>query len=114
MLLRKEKGNKLSALFKQSPFTVVQENGNTVLVEADGVQYHRNVTHVKKYFEPDGVLTAASKSSDCTESQRVPHGSSGDTTMRQGDSATSHPSRVKRLPTRFQDYVLGCVQLNLK
>ena len=30
------------------PFTVVQKNGNSVLVEADGVQYRRNVTCVKR------------------------------------------------------------------
>ena len=50
MLLREEKENKLCTLLKQSPFTVVQKNGNSALVEADGVQYHRNVIHVKKYF----------------------------------------------------------------
>ena len=111
MILREEKENKLSTPLKQSPFTVVQENGNSVLVEVEGVQYYRNVIHVKKYFEPDGDVS--SKSSDCTESERVPHGSSGDTTMGQGDSTTSCPS-VQRLPTRFQDYALGCVQLDLK
>ena len=35
---------KLSATYKQSPFTVVQKNGNSVLVEGDGVQYSRDVT----------------------------------------------------------------------
>ena len=38
VLLRQEKENKLSTTYKQSPFTVVQKNGNSVLVEADGVQ----------------------------------------------------------------------------
>ena len=41
VLLRQEKENKLSTLYKLSPFTVVQKNGNSVLVEADGVQYRR-------------------------------------------------------------------------
>ena len=50
MILREEKENKLSTPLKQSPFTVVQENGNSVLVEGEGVQYYRNVIHVKKYF----------------------------------------------------------------
>ena len=47
VLLRQERDNKLSTPFKQVPFTVVQKNGNSVLVGADGVQYRRNVTHVK-------------------------------------------------------------------
>ena len=37
VLLRQERDNKLSTPFKQVPFTVVQKNGNSVLVEADGV-----------------------------------------------------------------------------
>ena len=48
-LLRLEKENKLSTLYKKFPFTVIQKNGDSVLVEADSVQYRRNVNHVKKY-----------------------------------------------------------------
>ena len=50
VLLRQEKENKLSRPYKQSPFTAIQKNGNSVLIEADGVQCRRNVTYVKKYF----------------------------------------------------------------
>ena len=39
MLLRQEKEDKLSTTYKKPPFTVVQENGNSVLVEADGVRW---------------------------------------------------------------------------
>ena len=44
VLLRQEKENKLSMTYKQSPFTVVQKNGNSVLVEANGIQYCENQT----------------------------------------------------------------------
>ena len=132
VLLRQEKENKLSTPFKQSPFTVVQKNGNSVLVEADGVQYRQNVTHVKKYLErDDDVLPATSKSSDVSEAQRATQTSpsrefsepahSGTPSedkpvehkhvMEQSDDTTLRPSRVKRVPSRFQDYVLGCIQL---
>ena len=136
VLLRQEKENKLSTTYKQSPFTVVQKNGNSVLVEADGVQYRRNVTHVKKYLERDNVPQATSKSSDTTEavtpsspslelreSVKDPPGMrsgenllerkpSDDATTWQSDStSTLRPSRVRRLPSRFQDYVIDCVQL---
>ena len=70
VLLRQEKENKLSTPYKQCPFTANQKNGNSVLVEADGdcVQYRRNVTHVKKYFERDyDVFSATSKSTDDSE-----------------------------------------------
>ena len=51
VLLRQEREKKLSTPFKQVPYTVVQKNGNSVLIEADGVQYRRNVTHVKRHLE---------------------------------------------------------------
>ncbi len=35
------------------PFTVVQKDGNSVVVEADGIQYRWNVTHVKKSLKRD-------------------------------------------------------------
>ena len=61
VLQRQEKENKLSTPYKQSPFTVVQKNGNSV-VEADAVQYPRNLTHVKKYLERgDDVFPATRK-----------------------------------------------------
>ena len=77
VLLRQEKENKLSTPYKQSPFTVIQQNSNSVVVEADGVQYRRNVTHVKKYFERDyAVLPATSKSTDDSEARRATQSSS--------------------------------------
>ncbi|KAL9970182.1 hypothetical protein ACROYT_G022515 [Oculina patagonica] len=119
VLLRQEKENKLSTPFKQSPFTIFQKNGNSILLEADGVQDRRNVTHVKKYLERDNdVLPATSKSSDVSEAQRATQTSpsrefsepvpSGTTSkdkpveykhvMGQSDDTTSRPSRVKRVP----------------
>ena len=49
VLMRQKKKNKLSATFKGEPFTAFQKNGNQIVIRADsGVQYKRNVTHVKK------------------------------------------------------------------
>ena len=139
MLLRQEKENKLSTPYKQSPFTVIQQNSNSVVVEADGVQYRRNVTHVKKYFERDyAVLPATSKSTDDSEAQRatqslsnqesrepvnvsseraseddpLEYTRSDDATMEQRNCVTLRPRRVKRLPSKFQDYVLSFIQLD--
>ena len=63
MSLREERGNKLSTPLKQVPFTVVQKNGNSVLVEADVVQYRRNVTPVKRYLKRED-LKSKTESSD--------------------------------------------------
>ena len=139
VLLRQKKENKLSTPYKQSPFTVIQQNGSNVLVLADGVQYRRNVTHVKEYFEGDyDVLPATGKSADDSEAQRatqslsnqesrepvnvsseraseddpLEYTRSDDATMEQRNCVTLRPARVKRLPSKFQDYVLGFIQLD--
>ena len=138
VLLRQERDNKSSTPFKQVPFTVVQKNGNSVLVETDGVQYLRNVTHAKRYLEREDLKPKA-ESSDATggrdlaanpESQalKVPADTSNrpsekvnsqeckqaDPTLAQSDSTPSlHPSRVRKVPSRYHDYVLGCICIRL-
>ena len=139
MLVRQEKENKLSTPYKQSPFTANQKNGDSVLVEGDGVQYRRNVTHVKKYFERDyDVLPGTGKSKDDSKAQRatqslsnqesrepvnvsserasedgpLEYTRSDDATMEQRDSVTLRPAKLKRLPSKSQDYVLGFIQLD--
>ena len=137
VLLRQERDNKFLSPLKQVPFTVVQLNGNSVLVEADGVQYRRNGTHVKRYLEhedlkPKAELSDATGGRDLAanpESQalKVPADTSNrpseevnpqgckqaDPTLAQSDSTPSlHPSRVRKVPSRYHDYVLGCIRLN--
>ena len=94
---------------------------------------------MKKYFERDyDVLPATSKSTDDSEAQRATQSLSNqepreplnvsserasedgpleytrseDATMEQRNSVTLRPARVKRLPSKFQDYVLGFIQLD--
>ena len=53
VLVRQDKVNKFSTVFSPRPFTVRQRYGNSVLVETDsGVQYKRNITAVKPYYQP--------------------------------------------------------------
>ena len=92
---------------------------------------------MKKYFERDyDVLPATSKSADASEAQRATQSLSNqasretvnvsskrasedgplentrsdDATMEQRDSVTLRPTRVKRLPSKFQGYVLRFIQ----
>ena len=137
VLFKQERDDTFSSAFKQVPFTVVQKNGNSVVVEADGVQYRRNVTHFKRYLEHEDLKPKA-ESSDATvgrdlaanpESQalKVPADTSNrpseevnppeckqaDPTLSQSDSTPSlRPSRVRKVPSRYHDYVLGCIRLN--
>ena len=127
----------MSTTFKQVPFTVVQKNGNSILVEADGVQLPRNVTHVKRYLDGEDLKSKA-KSSDAVgdrglavnpESQalKVPADTSNrppekvnlleckqaDPTLAQSDSTPSlRPSRSRKVLSRYHDYVLEYIRLN--
>ena len=60
VLFKNEKTNKLTTPFRPYPFTVVQKNGNSVLVQVNDVQYERNIIHVKKLLEQN--TTSGSKS----------------------------------------------------
>ena len=80
-----------------------------------------NVTHLKKYLERDDDVyqetTQCPPRQESGETEKVSYGTanegslvenrqSEDRTM-QSDSTTLRPARVKRLPSRFQDYVSG-------
>ena len=137
MLLRQERDNKLSTPFKQVPFTVVQKIGYSVLVEAGGVQYRRDVTHVKRYLEHEDLKPKAESqhaiggrdlaANPESQSLKVPTDTSDrpsekvnppeckqtDPTLAQSYSTpSSRPSRVRKVPSRYHDYVLGCIRLN--
>lgn len=52
VLVKQNSEHKLSTPFNASPFKVVERKGNSVVIESDeGVQYKRNVTHLKKFNE---------------------------------------------------------------
>ena len=59
VLLKRKRKDKLTPTFHAEPFRVVSKTGNSVVVEQhDGVQYKRNVTHMRKYHErPDHGVT---------------------------------------------------------
>ncbi|XP_061195212.1 uncharacterized protein K02A2.6-like [Saccostrea echinata] len=56
VLVKQDRENKLSTPFNTSPFKVVQMKGNSAIVESDqGIQYKRNVTHLKKFNEREST-----------------------------------------------------------
>lgn len=61
MLLKKKTSNKLSANFESEPYEIFEKKGNSVVIQSpEKVQYHRNVTEVKRFTLPAKykVLTA--------------------------------------------------------
>ena len=51
--MKQERENKLSTTFNPKPLTVLDKQGNSLLLESDeGVTYKWNITHVKKFEKP--------------------------------------------------------------
>jgi hypothetical protein len=51
--MKQERENKLSTTFNPKPLTVLDKQGNSLLLESDeGVTYKRHITHVKKFEKP--------------------------------------------------------------
>ena len=56
VLLKQEKTNKLTPASRPKPFRVLEKTGKSVVVEsAEGVQHKKYLSHVKKFFERDGL-----------------------------------------------------------
>lgn len=43
--------DKMTPTFRPEPMTVKAKYGNSLTLDADGVEYKRNITHVKKFLE---------------------------------------------------------------
>ena len=58
VLLQQRRQDKLTARFEVDPYPVIDRSGNQITVESPaGVGYKRNISHTKKYQEPE-VVTA--------------------------------------------------------
>ncbi|XP_052809259.1 uncharacterized protein LOC128237717 [Mya arenaria] len=54
VLVKQKKQDKLSTVFNSNSMSVVDKQGNSVIVESkEGVRYSRNVSHVKKFYSND-------------------------------------------------------------
>jgi hypothetical protein len=100
--MKQDKKNKLSTFFNPEPFRVLQKNGNSVLVEADtGVQYKRNITHVKKLITPD-----AEENEVNTQESILQESSISESKLLEDKCERVRPSRRKRLPDKLKDYIV--------
>ncbi|CAG2207858.1 unnamed protein product [Mytilus edulis] len=128
VLVRQDRGNKMSTPFVPSPFKVVEKIGNSVLVESDqGVQYRRNVTHLKKFIERENNDLSCSQSDanknvvnteseiitshkddfeNLNESSNFDENKCLSSSQDETCSMKDRPVRLKRLPSKFDDFVL--------
>lgn len=126
VLVKQDREHKLSTPFNASPFKVVEMKGNSVVIESDeGVQYKRNVTHLKKFNErernclsnepkliendervdencetyPSTNVSCNSESQCSSESVSMSNDKSSETV-----GVQSRPVRNKKLPSRFEGF----------
>eukprot|EP00112_Aurelia_sp_Birch-Aquarium-sp1_P012403 Seg2609.6 transcript_id=Seg2609.6/GoldUCD/mRNA.D3Y31 product="putative protein K02A2.6" protein_id=Seg2609.6/GoldUCD/D3Y31 len=118
VLLRRERENKLTPTFQSQPYEVKSKVGNSVLVQSpEGVQYQRNVTHVKKYQEREqSVIDQREPIVIDPEEQTVylPCESSDEIDDQKGNNEKEQsetieiprerPVRTRRAPARFKDF----------
>ena len=96
VLLRDTKApGKLTPNFESTPYTVLTNEGNKVMMESeDGVAYRRDSSFVKPYHPP----TDAKPTADIAlENQEVE--------TRNAETRDARPSCTIRLPQRFKDFV---------
>lgn len=98
VLLKQNKENKLTTPFSYNPYVVQSKNGNSVVVESGGVEYKRNVTHVKKYLENE-VQNEGEEKTDCEII-----GTNDKESM--CEEIIQRPIRNRQKPVRFNDYVV--------
>ena len=115
VLLRRERENKLTPTFHSQPYEVKSKVGNSVLVQSpEGVEYQRNVTHVKKYQEREQsvmdqrepVVEDQEEQTVClpVESSNAVQGNNEKEQSEIIDIPRERPVRTRRAPARFKDF----------
>lgn len=109
VLVKQNKENKLSTTFANQPYQVVSKEGNSVVVESpEGVQYQRNVTHVKRYLSPSEQLQGGKGEEACEETRGAVQEEyeSGPRPKEVQQEPPPRPVRTRQMPKRFEDYVM--------
>lgn len=96
VLLRQNRRDKLDTKFGHEPFTVKGKYGNSVTIEKNGVQYKRNITHVKKYLDRN-----ANRPENTTTPLINTHPNDN---ARRKNSENRRSKREIKQPAKYRDY----------
>lgn len=117
VLIKEKKKDKLSPTFCETPLEVVEKRGNEVIVKSStGVQYRRNVTHVKKFEEESVGVEEDVQNQEMVQEQEVLEAErrSQENSKESTVNVSNRPQRVRRAPERFKDYVCSYVSYNFR
>ena len=118
MLLEKRKENKLSPNYEKEPYQVTARYGDQVQLKSpQGVEYKRNIQHVKRFVTPaiesaEPSLPAVVPFEQMCGQEATPSPEIGaspvaaeDQSSMQTPTAPRRSGRATRPPDRFSDYV---------
>ena len=112
ILLRQARENKLSPNYEPDPYTVIQKDGNAVILEdANGNNKMRNIAHMKKFVTPEPVEAegpaepAQVEESRLTASLPVTEVQDSPPNPSSGGSVVLRPARSRRPPAWLDEYV---------
>ena len=121
ILLRQERENKLTPIFKSQPYEVKSKVGSSVIVKSpEGVQYQRNVINLRKYQEREQPeINEREPISTDQEKQTVqlpsPIADQNDGRANNGkeqsevvEKSRERPVRASGIPERFKDLDVNC------
>ena len=108
VLIKQNRENKLTTTFAKQPYQVISKEGNSVVVESpQGVQYQRNVTHVKKYLttseHPQGEEDKEVATEETWSNTQDKKDWGGTSSVIQPDPPP-RPVRARQMPSKFEDF----------
>ena len=122
VLLQQRRQDKLTARFEVEPYRVIDRSGNQITGESPaGVRYKRNISHTKKYQEPEvvtadvgGGFESLAVAISPLSPESTAHGVATPDTPGVHNVAARHTEttprrsmRERTVPKRFQDFVLS-------
>lgn len=111
----------MSTTFNPKPQNVIERTGNSVVVENDGVEVKRNITHVKKFEDKDESIHNSAESNvmeSVIEDTGTITGEGGkENVVEMKDQKSercantesfvkTRPVRELKLPSKFKDFVM--------
>lgn len=106
VLLRQEKNNKLSTCFEHTPYTVVFQKGNSVVLRSSkGQVIQRNVAHMKRFV---GTIHSADESDSDSDPDNVSDLDVQDIPepLQDFPLVEDRPQRRRRPPRYLDDFVV--------
>jgi hypothetical protein len=113
VLVQQSQKDKFASPFHVTPYKVIDKVGTQVIVESpQGVQYRRNVAHVKKYTERlsttrNGESSDAKADTACNNGYDATTQELPPTTAESNSAAPLRPVRATTLPKKLSDYELA-------